>query len=154
MSLYIPKMSDTPGVTIPGLASNFNALADSRIVEQGSNENGEYWRWENGLQVCLHRLTLTKSADTRMTGTWDYPSTFAHTPYIGRMIETNPVFFMSSTAETEARRSISGDYLYLYQGEVSARRAQISIFITAGSTLTFTDGSTANVQTFAIGRWK
>ena len=73
MSLYIPKMSDTPAITIAGLASNFNELADnlnelednfnelasnfqafdgSQIVEQGSNENGEYIRWENGLQIC------------------------------------------------------------------------------------------------------
>ena len=28
MSLYIPKMSDTPGVTIPGLADNFNFLGN------------------------------------------------------------------------------------------------------------------------------
>ena len=26
MSLYIPKMSDTPGVTIPGLADNFSEI--------------------------------------------------------------------------------------------------------------------------------
>ena len=26
MDLYIPKMSDTPAITIPGLADNFNKL--------------------------------------------------------------------------------------------------------------------------------
>jgi hypothetical protein len=29
MSLYIPKMSDTPAITIPGLADNFNKLAQA-----------------------------------------------------------------------------------------------------------------------------
>lgn len=28
------------------------AILDSRIVEMGSNSNGTYVRWENGLQVC------------------------------------------------------------------------------------------------------
>src|SRR5690606_34820837 len=34
------------------LAPYVQALLDSRIVEMGSNANGEYVRWENGLQVC------------------------------------------------------------------------------------------------------
>jgi hypothetical protein len=29
MSLYIPKMSDTPAITIPGLADNFNKLTQA-----------------------------------------------------------------------------------------------------------------------------
>lgn len=77
MSLYIPKMSDTPGVTIPGLASNFNALADSRIVEYGENENGHYWRWESGLQIC--RGVLTVSFQDGGTFTRSLPATFAAT---------------------------------------------------------------------------
>lgn len=81
MSLYIPKMSDTPGVTIPGLADNFTLLAGSRIVESGSNENGEYWRWENGLQICT--LVFTVAERTKYTlwydmlyGTFEYPAEF------------------------------------------------------------------------------
>src|SRR5690606_238909 len=37
------------------LAPYVQALLDSRIVEMGSNSNGEYVRWENGLQVCWRR---------------------------------------------------------------------------------------------------
>lgn len=89
MSLYIPKMSDTPGVTIPGLASNFNALADSRIVEYGENENGTYWRWENGLQVCVINLpTLDEFTDMGSRGSFThfrkyniyYPASFLSAP--------------------------------------------------------------------------
>ena len=45
MDLYIPKMSDTPAITIPGLAGNFNKLnsevediwdiLDNLFVEEG-----------------------------------------------------------------------------------------------------------------------
>jgi len=37
------------------LAPYVQALLDSRIVEMGSNSNGTYVRWENGLQVCFIR---------------------------------------------------------------------------------------------------
>ena len=83
MSLYIPKMSDTPGVTIPGLASNFQALDGSQIVEWGSNENGTYWRWENGLRICYGTKSLGV-IPPRGTAeiTWQYPITFTQKPYV------------------------------------------------------------------------
>src|SRR5690606_37786357 len=37
---------------VSALAPYVQALLDSRIVEMGSNSNGTYVRWENGLQVC------------------------------------------------------------------------------------------------------
>lgn len=49
----------TPANPVPGeweptkVAEGLDILAGSRIVEQDSNENGEYIRWENGLQVCI-----------------------------------------------------------------------------------------------------
>lgn len=33
-------------------------LAAGAIVEQGSNANGSYWRWEGGLQMCRAKRTL------------------------------------------------------------------------------------------------
>ena len=52
MSLYIPKMTDNPGITIPGIANNFNMLEGSLIEMGGDDANGYYARWESGLQVC------------------------------------------------------------------------------------------------------
>src|SRR5690606_28110132 len=40
------------------LAPYVQALLDSRIVEMGSNANGEYVRWENGLQVVFGEANL------------------------------------------------------------------------------------------------
>jgi len=39
---------------VSALAPYVQALLDSRIVEMGSNANGEYVRWGNGLQMCFH----------------------------------------------------------------------------------------------------
>src|SRR5690606_13642140 len=48
----IPALENYIGDDIPKIMANFAELAGSRIVEMGSNSNGEYVRWENGLQVC------------------------------------------------------------------------------------------------------
>lgn len=53
MSLYIPKMSDTPGVTIPGLAGNFGAL-DTHISQPVTQAGGVH-----GLQVESGNWTPT-----------------------------------------------------------------------------------------------
>jgi hypothetical protein len=55
--LYLPDMGDEIPDFVDGLADNFSLLEGS-LVEYGSNENGEYWRWENGLQVCTRSVTL------------------------------------------------------------------------------------------------
>lgn len=109
MSLYIPKMSDTPAITIPGLASNFNALADSRIVESGSNENGEYVRWENGLQVCFGWVTLFTGDGTSevKTGTKNLPASFASGAALWAVNET-PYWRIYPTMTTGSVRTAFG----------------------------------------------
>jgi hypothetical protein len=54
-----------------------SALEDSRIVEYGENENGHYWRWESGLQIC--RGTLTVSFQDGGSFAQSYPATFSIT---------------------------------------------------------------------------
>lgn len=58
MSLYIPSLAnDEFGPFVQGVASNFNLLADSQIVEAGENENGRYIRFGNGWRVCWRTHT-------------------------------------------------------------------------------------------------
>src|SRR5690606_2261924 len=47
-----PHVAELVDLTV--LHPHVAALLDSRIVEVGSNANGEYVRWENGLQICVH----------------------------------------------------------------------------------------------------
>src|SRR5690606_27766497 len=55
--------------TVSALAPYVQALLDSRIVEMGSSSNGEYVRWENGLQVCMAKVEV----DFTSTGFKNFP---------------------------------------------------------------------------------
>src|SRR5690606_10509630 len=57
-------------VNLTELQPHIAALLDSRIVEMGSNSNGEYVRWENGLQVTFSTITFTNLAITSSALGW------------------------------------------------------------------------------------
>src|SRR5690606_1387037 len=74
---------------VSALAPYVQALLDSRIVEMGSNSNGTYVRWENGLQVCYHRMnnlgpinTTYGSLYSSMTYSWTFPAVFLSAPVV------------------------------------------------------------------------
>ena len=48
----VPYSSGVAGFSPADVKAALDALAGVRIVEMGSNSNGQYVRWENGLQVC------------------------------------------------------------------------------------------------------
>src|SRR5690606_4660876 len=60
----VPYSSGVAGFSPADVKAALDALAGVRIVEMGSNSNGEYVRWENGLQVCWHSLSETRSTTT------------------------------------------------------------------------------------------
>ena len=49
----IPTVTNRVQDDLDAIRENFQHLDQSRIVEMGSNINGTYVRWENGLQVCF-----------------------------------------------------------------------------------------------------
>src|SRR5690606_10581298 len=83
----IPALNNYVADDIPKIMANFAELAGSRIVEMGSNSNGEYVRWENGLQVCwLYGVTGSAPLDIQPEGTgtfrWVYPAQFSIVPIV------------------------------------------------------------------------
>ena len=141
MSLYIPKMSDTPGVTIPGLASNFNALADSRIVEWSSNENGEYVRWENGLQLCWTYISgWGVQQENKEDDIWVFPAAFKARPHVVGFpwsFNQYPVLFWMRQRRSD-------------ESEIPFNASQVPISRYRLSTPNNYEG----VHLLAIGRWK
>src|SRR5690606_32303717 len=85
----IPALNNYIGDDIPKIMANFAELAGSRIVEMGSNSNGEYVRWENGLQVCWWKESVSHT-HPNATGsiyrsdiiTWTYPASFVSAPVV------------------------------------------------------------------------
>lgn len=128
----IPALNNYIGDDIAKIRENFAELAGSRIVEMGSNSNGEYVRWENGLQICFVRGVAFTGDDTsdEKTGSWTHPAAFASFPAIvGRnaraqappnwYLEVNPgggagVTNVSWYAYRVSGRWVSGDDYHLH----------------------------------------
>jgi len=85
--------STTPGAI--SIASNgdvnFTAgllAGSSEVAEYGSNANGEYVRFYNGMQICWHEVSLSGEPVTITSGgiyigtarTWTFPAQFDATP--------------------------------------------------------------------------
>src|SRR5690606_17819349 len=122
------------------LAPYVQALLDGRIVEMGSNANGEYVRWENGLQICFVRgvaFVGDGTSDVKM-GFRGHPAAFASPPAIvGRNADTqaSPVWHLEVNPGTGT--GITNVFWRAYR--------------TSGS---WVSGTNYNLHYIAIGRWK
>jgi hypothetical protein len=148
LGLPIPSMSETVGKTIPDLASAMQIIDEKlggvRIVDHNldvaSPPNGYYARWENGLQVCWDVITLTYMTASFVLGaTWRFPAHFSDTSYAA------DGFF-----ERFGTTSVAGQYSLNYVGPLTT---EITFRLYAPSA-TFTEDTTLEARTFAIGRYK
>ena len=117
-------------------------LADGAIIEQGSNANGEYTRFANGLQICFATVNVTVSISpdnggigNSTTWSWIFPAQFYTT--------TNLV-------------ALSGGW---YMGGVGEGWIQVTANTNsnAGGRIygrTVVENQNITVQLCAIGRWK
>jgi len=66
--------STVSGFTPNTIESAINALAGNRIVEAGSNAQGFYWKWENGLALCAKSASITQSGASwhSYVGRWNW----------------------------------------------------------------------------------
>ena len=144
MSLYIPNLAtDEPVGLVQGLAGNFNLLEGS-LVESGSNENGEYVRWENGLQICWRVVTLEANTPPSLdTIRFPLPAVFiAPSDQVHGWINWHG---RHSTSDSSARLNASKTiYRFFMQADTA------SWYFTVNETIP------VNVQfcVLAIGRWK
>ena len=129
-------------VDLTALQPHVAALLSSRIVEMGSNSNGEYVRWENGLQVCWNSRADERSTTTVIGSLyqddaatmWTFPAAFITSPAVyGTVSRTNDdnfrLFFSPNSVTTTS---------VTYRDVATA----------SGTELGRTD------QLLALGRWK
>src|SRR5690606_36608159 len=116
------------------------ALFDSRIVEMGSNSNGEYVRWENGLQICMAQRLLLGFANTNhMRVDWALPAVFVAADYVPLALydvndgDSDPYFVKSLQARNKSTTKVIIDLL---------------------SSGMFGPSHIGRVSVLAIGRWK
>lgn len=171
--LYIPGLEkDDPVEFIEALADNFTALKDgklnyspaspatdwepsevadaldilasSRIVEQGENENGQYWRWENGFQVCVYRSynSDTPKKIEKAVGEVYISELFEH--HYPAVFSEVPI--MIGSANFYQGRGWFGNF-------ASLSRSSISYRLFSYGTIGASQAETGSVQIISIGRW-
>ena len=104
MSLYIPKMSDTPAITIPGLAANFEEL--DVLVRDGAT-----WRRVDTLTAPVEITSNNYAAPTIVPLSKPYSSTsiYAVNFWLGSADDrSNNITFFKGTADASAGRMIAG----------------------------------------------
>lgn len=137
MSLYIPGMTDEFGNFVQGLASNFQALDGSQIVEWGSNENGTYWRWESGLQICMRAVPVYSGGVQDFV--WDFPALFVSTWIV-----------LASTGPTSRSAEIKQNWVMVGMNTIALpyRPNSVDVYVEREAS------RNTRVSLLAIGGWK
>lgn len=132
------------------------AVADGAIIEQGSNANGEYVRFANGLQICMSTINVTGINVQETRKIWakeDYtpPAAFTGEPYVfitrcdartSNNVRVHAGFSTHGTAGMVVWNT--GESPDLNHPGAAVRGEESSGLIVASAT----------VQAIAIGKWK
>ena len=136
----IPNSSNNVGNDLSAIRENFELLASAQVVDEGSTSDGEYIRFENGLQICWgYKLG---DIDTSDTFVWqeisDYPASFdsvvfmALSPIRGEESYEALIELMNNFVFNEGRKT--------FQWRINYRGSD--------------NGILTEVALLAIGRWK
>ena len=130
---------------ILSLAVEAGDILDSRIVEHNLNilspSNGYYVRWENGLQVCYHRMNIGTPSGVQ-SFSWTYPAAFA---------SSNHAYPMGIVAVSGSAATVFGRYVKSsVMRTLEASATQTTFFVEFSSA----PSTYIQIFAFAIGRWK
>lgn len=143
------QANQTANQTASDLAAHLNDFAQvwsNRIVEMGSNANGTYVRWENGLQICWAgrsvinwpEQTTANAGSTYYASefTWTFPASFIDTNIV---ITANPGY-----VGTDGSWGITT----MYYDSVTTISVRLRLWTTHSRP------NISNGTAVAIGRWK
>ena len=103
--------SGVSGFTPATVKAALDALAGVRIVESGSNENGYYVKWSNGLGLCW--VKTTKQLETASNQRYPMPISF-DSPYpVTGGFSISSGYIMNSNASIWVSRRTVLDSLYV-----------------------------------------
>src|SRR5690625_2352933 len=131
--------------TYQALVEEIKALKQqSGIAEMGENENGNYIRYENGIQMCWHYIKANRQVALRIGFTWVFPRAFIHKPIINFNLSAEDYYLSISLRELAEG----------YVREADADSVQISWVRDVESPTAFGEEDYAHAYVKAIGRWK
>lgn len=119
-------------------------------VEYGSNSNGEYVRYPNGVQICwIDEGSLTYISDTSLEFQWSFPASFNSAPSVS--VTDKIVYQAGVLSHLRGNTNIGSPRLDEYSD-------RCDVYLTSNTTI---DQNKFNnypqyfaVAAFAIGRWK
>ena len=119
--------------------SGITDLSNNDLVDStGSNSNGKYIRFKNGIQICWYNTILTYTSTTTLDNSWTYPMSFSASPTV------------SGNATESA--SVPHRSLAMFYSSVTRSSCQINMSRPTGST-NFGTSDTRDVSLIAIGEW-
>ena len=111
----------TTGATLPDGYLQHGALYEAvfsllptgwvirRLPEYGSNGNGQYWRYEDGLQICTHEFSASAAINVGHLGgfrsneqSWTFPAAFVAEPAFDATAADLTAFGCVETGNTSA----------------------------------------------------
>src|SRR5690606_2926454 len=136
----IPTVTNRVQDDLNAIRENFQHLDQSRIVEMGSNSNGTYVRWENGLQVCYATQAFSQvdvstpigNVYSSLAQSWRFPAEFA-----------DQNVFADNNIRAATRR--------LWSNREFGSTTNYRFWIISGEPHTL---GTVTIDFVAIGRWK
>lgn len=118
--LFTPSSISSADLSkLSGASALTGTIADaiSGIISYGSNDNGEYWRFESGLQICVMRVTHIGVFSSEWQGfhvksfSADFPVSFAETPAITAFGYGGSAHFVLKGGAKDATINNSGELL-------------------------------------------
>jgi len=151
------RRANTDGVPGPwrglihsgNLVGTLGVATDPRVIERGTNANGDYVRFADGTQICWQSLAMG-SITTNGTGTrddpyrsaaqiWTFPAAFATPPSVGGVVFNHDSSFGPRCA------------IVLHSYTSGASASSVGLFAVRHTGRTEADTITA--RPFATGRW-
>lgn len=150
----IPLLDDDGKISSDALRI-VGALAEGAIIEQGSNANGEYVRFANGLQICQSEFELPVLNSIEGTAIWHSGQYVPPATFLGQY----QIFFSGASAYNGTATPIyvstsySQNRLYIWNTGKTSQIINSGDAVRGGSGTSYNITS-AIIRVTAIGRWK
>ncbi|KWV17129.1 hypothetical protein [Xanthomonas translucens] len=106
-----------------GTVSQSGGAATGAVMERGSNGNGSYWRFANGMQVCVRGIGPFNLATGAVynSGALTFPAAFSGSPQVALHINCSFPYYVTGNFEggvtaTSAAASIRNGYTAAING--------------------------------------
>lgn len=133
------------GAGVFGTAARSGGTSTGALMEEGSNANGAYFRFANGVQMCTGLATLTYDVGPRVRGIWTFPKPFTEgVPTCSGIVDAGSV--------TVGATPPAQDIGCLQEGPISGTSIEFFLYRVTGAA-DFAPGDSVTVRVSAMGLW-